>query len=457
MDLCAGSVFTLTNPITFTAPGQTIETQGLPTDSTRALLKTTGSSQATAISGGNQSNVTVQNIQVDGQRPQLGLVTNGAALLEMGGADTGQVVRNSVLSNPRGWSALHLIEGGVTNGIPACQNGKILNNTIGPVGTPDGHWADGISLACGNSDVEGNTITDATDGAIVIFGAAGSQIKNNTVIAQNQVLLGGINMVDYNPTSGDYNGTVVSGNTINAAGSLIKVAVAMGPLTWGCGSTNVNYGAAVTNNTLEGAHMGYGFVANGVQNWTVTGNVDNSTHVGYVSATNCSGTPAAQPSGFQSGNVTGNSSLQSNFVSSPNLTSLLGLTEQPTTISLQANTGMVVTAENAGSAPLWANRTAVGPWEKFDVTYLSGDQVQLKAEANGLWVTADNWGNSPLIANRTTPQLWETFHLIHNSNGTVSLLAEVNNQYVTSNNGTAALIANRPASNSWEQFTLYSD
>jgi len=30
--------------------------------------------------------------------------------------------------------------------------------------------------------------------------------------------------------------------------------------------------------------------------------------------------------------------------------------------------GLIVTAENAGANPLIANRTAVGPWEEFDLT-----------------------------------------------------------------------------------------
>jgi hypothetical protein len=28
---------------------------------------------------------------------------------------------------------------------------------------------------------------------------------------------------------------------------------------------------------------------------------------------------------------------------------------------------MLVTAENAGASPLIANRTAIGPWEEFDL------------------------------------------------------------------------------------------
>lgn len=127
---------------------------------------------------------------------------------------------------------------------------------------------------------------------------------------------------------------------------------------------------------------------------------------------------------------------------------------RPATVSLRASNGSYVTADNAGASPLIANRAAVGTWEKFDATYLGGDQIQLRSEANGLYVDAANTGASPLIANQATASGWETFHLITNVDGTVSLLAEANNKYVTSNNGTAPLIANQAAIAGWEKFTI---
>lgn len=78
-----------------------------------------------------------------------------------------------------------------------------------------GEWADGISLACKNSQVQGNLITDATDGAIVIFGAPGSTVSGNRIVAVSRNLLGGINLVDFMPFSGDYSHVLVSGNTIS--------------------------------------------------------------------------------------------------------------------------------------------------------------------------------------------------------------------------------------------------
>jgi parallel beta-helix repeat protein len=109
----------------------------------------------------------------------------------------------------------------------------IQNNDIGPCGSETfQQWADGISLSCRNSIVRNNMIQGATDGGIVIFGSPGSQIYNNTIWVLNvccvftdswfqeltsilkQTLLGGINMVDYDPWSGDFTGTVVRDNLI---------------------------------------------------------------------------------------------------------------------------------------------------------------------------------------------------------------------------------------------------
>jgi parallel beta-helix repeat protein len=294
------------------------------------VLKVAGSSLTTAIAANNQSGVTVENIQVDGSRPALGALTGGA-LLEMGGNASGQVVQDITAHDTRSWSDLHIIEGTVTNNTPTCQNTKILNNLIGPSGTATpsatGVWADGISLACGNSLVQGNTVQDATDGGIVVFGAPGSTIQDNTIIAKSQLLLGGINMVDYAPMNGNFTGTLVTHNTIDAQGAFIKVGLAMGQQVWNC-TTGTLYGATVTDNTLQGQYMGYGYAVNGVQNWTATGNVDNSRHVGSQTAGGCFGSPAAsQPGGFQVEKQT-SSTLQPEFAGAV-LTNVLSITSPP--------------------------------------------------------------------------------------------------------------------------------
>ncbi|MEO5919533.1 MAG: hypothetical protein ABIQ01_00175 [Pseudolysinimonas sp.] len=319
--LCPRSVFTLTQPIRFTDRDQQIYTQGRPVDGTRATLRVSGKLQTTAINGVDRSGVVLESVQIDGARPSLGS-QGGDALIELGGNASGQTVRSVVAFEPRSWSAIHFFEGAVSGGVPACQDAVITGNTIGPAGRPDGTWADGISLACGTSLVEDNVITDATDGSIVVFGAPGSTIRGNTIVAATQTMLGGINMVDFGATGGNYTGTTVSGNTIDARGALIKVAIGMGPQIWACWE-GTNFGATVTGNTLRGDHMGYGLAVNGVRDWIVSGNTDECHHVGTPTPGCTAGNSA--PAGFQV-QVSESSTLQADCAPAE-LTSLLGLFE----------------------------------------------------------------------------------------------------------------------------------
>ncbi|MEV4759587.1 lectin [Micromonospora sp. NPDC049559] len=125
-------------------------------------------------------------------------------------------------------------------------------------------------------------------------------------------------------------------------------------------------------------------------------------------------------------------------------------------MSLRARVnGQYVTAENAGAAPLVANRAAVGGWEQFDLVDLGGGNVALRARVNGRYVCADNAGAVPLIANRTAVGPWETFRLVRNGNGSVSLQAAANSRYVqAADAGAAPLVAAGTTIGSWEQFDL---
>jgi len=322
--LCPGALFSLSDPVVFTAANQRIYTQGFQSGAASAILRIGGGALTKAIDGNNQSGIVIQNIEVDGNRSELGYQA-GEALIEIGHAGSDQTVQGIVAHDTRSWSTLHIHEGRVIDGVPQCQNATITDNLIGPAGTPDGRWADGISHACGNSVVMNNTVIDATDGAIVVFGAPGSIVSNNTIIADNQTLLGGINMVDYAPVSGNYTGTVVTNNVVDARGAFIKVGIAMGPDVWSCPHT-VNYGGKVTGNIIQGIHFGYGYAVNGVRDWTVLGNLDLSQHVGIVRG-GCGGTPDP-PSGFQYQSVI-SSTLQCEFTPAL-LTYVLGVSEPPT-------------------------------------------------------------------------------------------------------------------------------
>ncbi|MFQ5343610.1 MAG: right-handed parallel beta-helix repeat-containing protein [Anaerolineae bacterium] len=300
--LCQNAVFELTGPVVFTHDKQAVYTEGFPTGSSRALLRVVDQSVTVAVNLEDRSDAVLSHVIVDGNRPHLGPADGGEALIQAGGAVSGQVIEWVKAYEPTWWSILHVFEG---PGL-SCSGVQIRHNDFGPAGQPDGTWADGISLACRNSVVTDNTITDATDGAIVIFGAPGSLIENNTIRAETRVLLGGIHMVAYNPFEGDYTGVRVTGNTIDAAGQHIKIGVAIGERVWGCLDPNepdlppdpVLRGGSVTGNTLMGDNMRYGFAVDGVEDWTVMGNIDLSTHSG-VPIHECHGQIPSPPAGFQ--------------------------------------------------------------------------------------------------------------------------------------------------------------
>ncbi len=296
-NLCPGAVFELTGPVIVSADRQQIYTEGLPTDETRATLRIVSALITTAVQMRDYDGVVISNLIVDGNRTSLGQM-EGQALIYMGGFSDGQTIRGNRLMNTRSWSTIHLMEGSATR---PCTHAVVEDNEIGPSGTSESmKWADGVSLACRDSIVRNNLITDPTDGGIVIFAAPGSIIEGNTIRAETRTLLGGINMVDDSVYQGDYTGTIVKGNVIDAHGAVIRIGLGMGPRVWLCvraGANRFVTGGTVTGNTLQGQHMQYGFIADGVKDWTVTGNVDESTHVGTPSV-DCAGVTASRPAGF---------------------------------------------------------------------------------------------------------------------------------------------------------------
>lgn len=295
--LCPNAVFSLSGPVVFTAAGQKVYTQGQPVDDTRAVLRITSPDLTSAVVMRDIDHAELAYVIIDGNRTGLG-AKGGDALIYAGGYSTGQIISHNIIRNTRSWSSLHLIEGGSDR---PCTDALIEENDVGPAGNSD-NWADGISLACTKSTVRNNRITDATDGGIVIFGAPGSIIEGNRITAQTRTLLGGINLVDYAPYDGNYSGTIVRNNTIDAAGAVIRIGLGMGQFVWGCfpstDATPPFYGATVVNNTLQGDHMQYGYLVDGVKDWTVAENIDNAKHSGAPSQ-DCGGVLASAPGGFQ--------------------------------------------------------------------------------------------------------------------------------------------------------------
>jgi len=307
--LCQDALFELTGSVEFNADHQQIYTEGLPEDEHRALLRISSDNETTAVLMRDYSDVTLRNVIVDGNRPNLGY-KEGQALIYAGGYSSGQVIQGNKIVEPRSWSALQLIE--------PCDNALVEDNEINSAGQPDGTWADGISLACTNTIVRNNRIIDATDGAIVIFEATGSTIEDNLIRAETKTLLGGIHLVSSEVYEGNYTGTIIQNNIIESAGAVIRIAVPMGPRVWLCIDENEDvetiYGATIINNILRGDQVQYGFIVDGVVDWTVMDNIDEATHIG-VPTNHCNGRIPSKPAGFMYNPDRSEGNFQPEFIS----------------------------------------------------------------------------------------------------------------------------------------------
>lgn len=337
LQLCPGETYTLTDAIYMTAANQELSTAGYPTDDDRAMLVISGqivngTGQTTAVDGSCNacSGAALRNVQINGSRGNMTIVTGGANI-EFGGHTNGQLIEYVHSFDPRSWSCLHVAEGGNT-----CTNITVQNNDIGPAGLDVfQQWADGISVACRNSIVRNNVINNPTDGGIVIFGSPGTQVYNNTIEVYNQTLLGGINLVDFGAFNGDYSGTVVHDNTIyggfatddedddgqtkgeNDDDSIIKIGIAIGPRTWFGNNAynNISSSGTVTNNKLSGAFT-YGIGLTSAKNFTVTGNsfFGNYSFIG-ARGPNCTDNATPSPGAFVVDQKTAvSSTYQTDFV-----------------------------------------------------------------------------------------------------------------------------------------------
>lgn len=328
----------------FAFPDQEISTEGYPTDDSRATilingaLADDGSGQTTAVDGtcvasapGSCNGVKLRNVQINGARNGGSPVTGGGNV-EMGGSNANQLVEYVRSYNPRGWTCMHIDEGALS-----CNNITVQNNDVGPCGTDNfQEWADGLSISCQNAIVRNNMVENPTDGGIVLFGAPGTQVYNNTIWVVNQTLLGGINMVDYEPWSGNYTNTVVYNNTIlggfsnevelanetdgtNSNDVIIKLGIAIGPRTWFGDEygNNVSLSGTVHDNMFSGA-FSYAIGMSSAKNFTVENNIllENATFIG-LRGPNCSSDDTTpNPAAFVIDQSTVSASTtQSNFTS----------------------------------------------------------------------------------------------------------------------------------------------
>jgi hypothetical protein len=119
-----------------------------------------------------------------------------------------------------------------------------------------------------------------------------------------------------------------------------------------------------------------------------------------------------------------------------------------------------------GNGRIYANRAAVSPWEIFDVRNSSGAIVSpeiggtilrnasLLAHANNRVVTSEGVGTGALIANRTSVGPWERFRLNINGLGGVSFASEASGLEVTTHASGRTLRPTNPARAPDEFFDL---
>ncbi|EFM08495.1 glycoside hydrolase family 5 [Paenibacillus curdlanolyticus YK9] len=127
----------------------------------------------------------------------------------------------------------------------------------------------------------------------------------------------------------------------------------------------------------------------------------------------------------------------------------------PSSLQAKAN-NQYVTAENNGAAPLVANRTAVGTWEKFIMVTNADGTVSFLSLANNKYVSADLNNNGRLIAQAQGIAAWEKFRKFTNADGTLSFQSVANNLYVSADLNVNMLIANRTSISGWEAFVVSS-
>ncbi len=144
----------------------------------------------------------------------------------------------------------------------------------------------------------------------------------------------------------------------------------------------------------------------------------------------------------------------------------------PNKAALVTYSQQYVCAEGGGGQALVANRETPAAWETFDLEIISGgwvhngfrndSQIALKA-SNGMYVCADgNRGDWwPLYADRTARGPWETF-LVENVDGYPEIhsgsriaLKAANKKYVCAEGGGGnGLNANRDSAREWETFVI---
>jgi len=307
-----------------------IYTDGFPHDNSRALFQIVDSAMGNAFRSDESDTSSgvlkaaddfqLRNVRFDGGLRQFGVCPNPGcwgenALVQMGGATSGQIIDSVEVLNSRVPASVALVRFTTPAEFPysnGCIHAQATNNTIGSAGDSTIEYrSDGLRLQCAAVEAYFNDIYDVTDVGIAIFGSPGTSSTDRSKVHDNTIrttaptwrkfdTIGGISMVDFwggdpgNCATYDgnmqyldvYNNTVsgVVNDSVFRGNGYIKEGMAMGRKffcsEFDCGGDFYVYGAKVYGNTLTGT-MGYGFVIDGVHTWYFDStNTTTAAHIG---------------------------------------------------------------------------------------------------------------------------------------------------------------------------------
>jgi hypothetical protein len=261
--LCPRAEMMLSAPLIL-RQGTTLETAGAPSaaaDMATVRLSPAFPSQSGAAIVSSGSDITLRAVRFDGNRRGLG-AREGLGLIELGPGQNYDVEGCAFTDTP-GWTHLHLLE--------PCETSVVSGNVVESAPRPhaDGAaLADGFSISCAHTLIEGNQINDISATGIVYFGGPGTTIRNNVITEATTSADSAINVGD--AVVPDHTGVVIENNRIVIQSPrYMHVGIAVGLHVWGR-STTVS-GVTVRGNQLSGMTR-YGLAVDGCLDCTVENN-----------------------------------------------------------------------------------------------------------------------------------------------------------------------------------------
>jgi hypothetical protein len=224
------------------------------------------------------SGARLANVWVDGGRSWLSTFARGAVDVRIAG--DGSTVESTRLTNALGGGTLFVM--GPHYDVP-CATATVRDNLITAYGSEhSGTWADGISVACPRATVTGNAVVDATDVAIILYRVEGaaqaSVVSRNTVIAAGRSAFAALAtdpLFDAGGQTFSFAGARFTDNVLwTGTRTHFDIGLAVGTRPWFGDRSDKGMGAEFTNNTTGSLFIRSGnpIAVQGMLDVTVEGN-----------------------------------------------------------------------------------------------------------------------------------------------------------------------------------------